>query len=78
MPLRSLPPFLAVVKDSRVLDVGCGDKPLAYDMRDAGYTGQITRYVCIVAKQRRRRSTQGLFLKLFLLVTRLMLAFARQ
>eukprot|EP00752_Nemacystus_decipiens_P002602 g2435.t1 len=33
-----------VPKDSRVLDVGCGDKPLAWDMRDAGYTGRITSF----------------------------------
>lgn len=32
-------------QDSRVLDVGCGDKPLAYDLRDAGYTGNICRRV---------------------------------
>lgn len=30
-------------KESRVLEVGCGDTPLAWDLRDAGYTGKITR-----------------------------------
>ncbi|CAN0178333.1 unnamed protein product [Scytosiphon promiscuus] len=31
-------------KDARVLDVGCGDKPLAWDLRDAGYSGNITGF----------------------------------
>lgn len=26
-----------------MLDVGCGDKPLVWDMRDAGYTGKVIR-----------------------------------
>ncbi|CAM9338250.1 unnamed protein product [Laminaria digitata] len=33
-----------VPKDSSVLDVGCGDKPLAWDLRDAGYTGKICSF----------------------------------
>lgn len=36
----------ATIQDSRVLDVGCGDKPLAWDLRDAGYTGKICGQVC--------------------------------
>ncbi|CAM9411450.1 unnamed protein product, partial [Ectocarpus sp. 12 AP-2014] len=33
-----------VPKESSVLEVGCGDKPLAWDLRDAGYTGKITSF----------------------------------
>ncbi|CAM9834496.1 unnamed protein product, partial [Ectocarpus fasciculatus] len=33
-----------IPKESRVLEVGCGDKPLAWDLRDAGYTGKITSF----------------------------------
>ncbi|CAM9961200.1 unnamed protein product [Discosporangium mesarthrocarpum] len=33
-----------VSKNARILDVGCGDKPLAWDLRADGYTGTICSF----------------------------------
>ena len=40
-------------QDSSVLDVGCGDKPLAWDLRGAGYTGKICRWAIILQGTKR-------------------------